>query len=73
MFLRFRRIRVVSVRCGGDSGDRGYPIVGSGGSVTVFLKKIIFEDLRIFVIKLSADKDAVRILNKVLSRTYMKN
>ena len=73
MPLRLRRTRVAPVRCGGDSGDRGYPIVGSGGSVTVPLKKTIFEDLRIFVTKSSADKDTVRILNKVSSRTHMKN
>jgi len=28
--LRLRRTRVALERCGGDSGDRGYPIVGSG-------------------------------------------
>ena len=67
--LRLRRTRVVPEQGGGDSGD---PIVGSGVQL-LCLKESIFEDLRIFATKSSADKDVVRILNKVSSRTHMKN
>ena len=70
--LCLRRTRVVPEQGGGDSGDRGYPNVGSGVQL-LCIKETIFEDLRIFVTKSSADKDATRILNKVSSRTHMKN
>ena len=70
--LRLRMTRVVPEQGGGDSRDRGYPIMRSGVQL-LCIKETIFEYLRIFVTKSSADKDAVRILIKVSSRTHMKN
>ena len=53
-------IGATHVRSGGDSADRGYPIVSSGCCYcgNVFFN---FED---FVTKSSTDKDSVRTLNE---------